>query len=88
MKAKTLLGLSDRTSLIEIKYQYKLLMKQWHPDKHPDNIEKATQMSVLINHAYETIHNFTKQYTLDFSESALKEQAQTPAQWWADRFGQ
>jgi DnaJ-class molecular chaperone len=86
-KAKTLLGLSDRTSLSEIKYQYKQLIKTWHPDKHIDNEDQAKEMSILINNAYETIMKFLKEYPLDFSEDALKKQAQTPAQWWEDRFG-
>ncbi len=87
IKAKTLLGLSDRTTLAEIKYHYKQLMKEWHPDKHPDNVEKAKEMSILINSAYEKILNFTKHYTLDFSESSIRSQAQSPAQWWEERFG-
>lgn len=87
IKAKTLLGLSDRTTLIEIKYQYKQLMKQWHPDMHLNDTDKAKEMSIIINNAYETIMNFTKAYTLDFSESSVRSQAQSPAQWWEDRFG-
>ena len=86
-KAKTLLGLSDRTSLSEIKYQYKQLIKKWHPDKHIDNEAQATEMSILINHSYEIIMNLIKEYPLDFSEDSLKKHAQTPAQWWEDRFG-
>jgi len=87
IKAKTLLGLSDRTTLIEIKYQYKKLMKQWHPDMHINDVGKAKEMSILINGAYEKIMDFTKAYTLDFSEASIHSQAQSPAQWWEDRFG-
>lgn len=87
IKAKTLLGLSDRTNLIEIKSQYKQLMKQWHPDKHMEDEDKAKNMSILINNAYEVIMDFVKEYRLDFSEESLHKQAQTPAQWWEDRFG-
>jgi DnaJ-class molecular chaperone len=87
IKAKTLLGLSDRTTLAEIKHQYKQLMKKWHPDMHPDNPDKAKEMSILINNAYEQIIHFTKHYMLDLSESSIRSQAQTPAQWWEDRFG-
>jgi len=45
MKAKSLLGLREKSSLKEIKQRYKNLMKKWHPDKHKDEIEKATKMS-------------------------------------------
>ena len=87
LKAKTLLGLSDRTTLSDIKSQYKLLMKQWHPDMHKDNEAKANDMAIMINNAYETIMNFTKSYTLDFSEEGIRSESITPAQWWEDRFG-
>lgn len=87
IKAKTLLGLSDRTSLIEIKSQYKNLMKTWHPDKHLEDEDKAKEMSILINNAYEIIMQFVKEYRLDFDEESLRKNAQSPAQWWEDRFG-
>ncbi|MDD3060728.1 MAG: J domain-containing protein, partial [Sulfurimonas sp.] len=55
MKAKSLLGLREKSSLKEIKLKYKNLMKKWHPDKHKDDVTKATQMSMQINEAYEII---------------------------------
>ena len=87
LKAKTVLALSDRSSLLEIKSQYKHLIKQWHPDKHLENQSEAQAMSVLINNAYEVIMDFLKEYPLDFSEETITKQAQSPAQWWEDRFG-
>jgi curved DNA-binding protein CbpA len=32
IKAKTLLGLNEKASLLEIKTKYRNLMKKWHPD--------------------------------------------------------
>ncbi len=87
IKAKTLLGLSDRSSLYDIKYQYKKLMKEWHPDKHPHDQEKAKEMSAMINRAYEVMTQFCKEYRFDLSESSIKEQAQSPSEWWEKRFG-
>lgn len=87
IKAKTLLALSDRSTLAEIKYQYKHLMKQWHPDLHPHNQEYAKTMAASINDAYEKIMEFCKNYPFDLSEASITSQAQTPAQWWEARFG-
>ncbi len=86
MKAKTLLGLRDKTTLKEIKHNYKTLMRKWHPDKHPDNIKQATQMSASINHAYETIMNYIESYEYDFDEVTIKKKTQTPQEWWEERF--
>jgi DnaJ-class molecular chaperone len=87
MKAKSLLGLREKSSLKEIKSKYKNLMKKWHPDKHKDEIEKATQMSAQINEAYKTVLEYTKEYEYPFDEESLKSAYQSPSEWMKDRFG-
>ncbi|MEN4052418.1 J domain-containing protein [Sulfurimonas sp. NWX79] len=87
MKAKSLLGLREKSSLKEIKNKYKNLMKKWHPDKHKDNIEKATKMSVKINEAYKTILEYTSHYEYPFDEESIKAKYQSPSDWMKDRFG-
>lgn len=62
-------------------------MKTWHPDKHPNNVEKATQMSVMINEAYEIVLNYCNNYEYDFNEEKIKKVFYTPEQWWHDKFG-
>ncbi len=86
IKAKTLLGLRDKATLKEIKHSYKQLMRKWHPDKHPDNVKQATQMSADINKAYETIMDYIENYEYDFSEESIKKKTQTPQEWWNERF--
>ncbi len=86
MKAKTLLGLRDKATLKEIKHNYKMLMRKWHPDRHPDNNTQATKMSADINKAYETIMAYIQEYEYDLNEEALKKKAQTPQEWWEERF--
>ncbi len=86
LKSKTLLGLRDKATIAEIKSNYKHLMKKWHPDKHPDNIEQATKMSTLINEAYRTIMQYVKDYEYDFDEETLKKKTQSPQEWWDERF--
>ena len=87
MKAKTLLGLRQISSLKEIKNKYKLLMKKWHPDKHSENPDKATKMSMQINEAYEIILDYCNSFEYPFDEAAIKKSTFTPSEWWHDKFG-
>lgn len=87
MKAKSLLGLRETSTVQEIKLKYKALMKKWHPDKHPDNEEKATKMSTQINEAYEIIMDYCNSYEYSFDEQSIKKKTYTPQEWWHDKFG-
>lgn len=87
IKAKTLLGLHDKATLSEIKLRYKNLMKQWHPDKHKEDIEAATKMSANINEAYTLILDYCNSYEYRFDEEYLSEMTLSPQEWWEKRFG-
>ncbi|MBU0721010.1 J domain-containing protein [bacterium] len=87
MKSKSLLGLREKSTLKEIKLKYKNLMKKWHPDKHKDNVEKATKMSMQINEAYEIILDYCNNYEYSFDEENIKKTSYSPAEWWHDKFG-
>jgi DnaJ-class molecular chaperone len=87
MKAKTLLGLRQSSTLTEIKLNYKNLMKKWHPDKHQDDISKANKMSAKINEAYEIIMEYCNNYEYSFEEDDVKKRTYTPQEWWHDKFG-
>lgn len=87
MKAKTLLGLSDKATLSEIKTRYKALMHQWHPDKHPDDLKNAHAMSTQINEAYATILEYCSTYEYSFEEEFLQHKTLTPQEWWTKKFG-
>lgn len=87
MKAKTLLGLHEKATLSEIKFRYKKLMQKWHPDKHHDNVEQATQMSARINEAYSVLLDYCQNYEYRFDEEYLKETTLSPQEWWEKRFG-
>ena len=86
MKAKSLLGLRETSSLKEIKNKYKLLMKKWHPDKHTDDVKRATDMSMSINDAYETILEYCNNYEYPFDEESIKKRTFSPSEWWHDKF--
>ena len=87
MKSKTLLGLRETSTLKEIKNKYKNLMKKWHPDKHKDDQDKATKMSMQINEAYEVILEYCNSYEYSFDEEDIKKTSYSPAEWWHDKFG-
>jgi len=87
LKAKTLLGLSDKATLFDIKHRYRNLMHKWHPDKNPDDLKRAQTMSIQINEAYKTILEYTKNYSYSFKEEDLKEKTLNPHDWWESRFG-
>jgi len=87
MKSKTLLGLREKATLKEIKSKYKNLMKKWHPDKHKDDQEKATKMSMQINEAYEVIMQYCENFEFPFDEEHIKKVSQTPEEWWREKFG-
>ncbi|MEN8302975.1 MAG: J domain-containing protein [Campylobacterota bacterium] len=87
MKSKSLLGLRETSTLKEIKNKYKNLMKKWHPDKHKDDPEKATKMSMQINEAYEVILEYCNSYEYSFKEEEIKKTSYSPSEWWHDKFG-
>jgi DnaJ-class molecular chaperone len=87
IKAKTLLGLRETSTLKEIKHKYKNLMKKWHPDKHKDDPDKATKMSMKINEAYEIVLEYCNNYEYSFDEEKIKKSYYTPQEWWHDKFG-
>lgn len=87
VKAKTLLGLSDKVTLSDIKTRYKNMMRTWHPDKHPDDPDTAHAMSTQINEAYATLLEYCSTYEYNLDENFLKEQTLTPHEWWTKKFG-
>lgn len=87
IKAKTLLGLSDKVTLSDIKSRYKTMMRAWHPDKHPDDLETAHAMSTQINEAYALLLDYCAKYEFNFDEEHLREKTLTPQEWWTKKFG-
>merc|ERR1712070_1307292 len=50
-----LLGVARNATDAEVKKAYRQLALKWHPDKHPDDKEKAEEMFLSITEAYEYI---------------------------------
>lgn len=58
----TILGVTLQSTKEEIKKAYRNIIKQWHPDKFPNDKQKiieATEKSKLINEAYHNLRNYS-----------------------------
>ncbi|HBT26498.1 MAG: molecular chaperone DnaJ [Pseudothermotoga sp.] len=60
-----ILGVSRDASQDEIKRAYKKLIKQWHPDLHPENKKEAEEKFKEIQEAYEVLSNPQKKAMYD-----------------------
>ncbi|MGN1089641.1 MAG: DnaJ domain-containing protein, partial [Huintestinicola sp.] len=63
------LGLSSDATSEEVKKKYRTLVKQYHPDLHPDDAEAAEKMSE-INAAYERINSGDVYNSNNYSQSS------------------
>ncbi|KND05036.1 uncharacterized protein SPPG_00716 [Spizellomyces punctatus DAOM BR117] len=50
-----ILGVDRDADADQVKKAWKELMRKWHPDKNPDNVEEATKMTTDISKAYKTL---------------------------------
>merc|ERR1739847_146613 len=50
-----ILGVALNATDAEVKRAYRQLALKWHPDKHPDDKERAEAMFISITEAYEHI---------------------------------
>lgn len=78
--ARKLLGLREKTSIVEIKEAYRKLSRKWHPD-HQGDVE---QMQAL-NDAYQTLMDYCERYKIKLSPC---EEGADPEEWWMLRFGE
>lgn len=58
---RKLLGVNENVELAELKTIYRNLMKEWHPDKFPDNPELAEAKSRHIIEAYHFLVSISKE---------------------------
>ena len=62
-----LLELNPTTNIEEVKKQYKLLAKKWHPDKNLKLKDDASDMFVKITNAYKVIIKSFKSPSIDIN---------------------
>jgi hypothetical protein len=84
--ARNVLGLPERTTLAEMKTQYRKLLKQWHPDTCPDAPERCHEMTRQIIAAYTRLMAYCEVYKISFAQQDVKDYV-TPEEWWFRRFG-
>ncbi len=60
-----ILGISREASQEEIKQAYRRLVKQWHPDLHPENRKEAEERFKEIQEAYEVLSDPEKRRQYD-----------------------
>lgn len=53
---RKLLGVNEHAGLQELKTIYRNLMKEWHPDKFPDNQDMRDQSEAKSRHIIEAYH--------------------------------
>ncbi|CAD8069536.1 unnamed protein product [Paramecium primaurelia] len=69
------LGISRTATPEEIKKQYRKLALQWHPDKNPENKEKAQEMFKQIGEAYTVLSDIEKRKIYDqYGHQGMEEQ--------------
>jgi hypothetical protein len=73
---RKLLGVSENVGLQELKTVYRNLMKEWHPDKFPDNDESKALIEGKSRHIIEAYH-FLVSIAPETREKGLAEFTQT-----------
>jgi len=61
------MGIEKTASMEELRKQYKLLSRKWHPDKNLGNKEMAEKRFKQITHAYEILSDENKRKVYDMS---------------------
>jgi curved DNA-binding protein CbpA len=54
------LGVNVDDDYSTIKKAYRKLVREFHPDLHPENIEKFTEITQSINNAWEKVSSWKK----------------------------
>ena len=85
-EARTILELSERASMEEIKTNYRRLINEWHPDKCRKNPEQCSEMTKKIISAYRIIIAYCDQYKFSFAKEEIKNYL-SEEEWWFERFG-
>lgn len=73
-----ILGVQQTAPLEEIKKAYRRLCLRWHPDKNPDNKERAEQNFRSVVQAYQTLSDEKKRRDYDYQCALLRGRARHP----------
>ncbi|XP_077559704.1 uncharacterized protein LOC144174737 [Haemaphysalis longicornis] len=73
-----ILGVQQNAPPDEIRKAYRRLCLRWHPDKNPDNKEKAEQNFRNVAQAYQTLSDEKKRKDYDYQCALLRGRARNP----------
>ena len=51
----------ENVSIAEFKNKHRELLRKWHPDMNPNNLNIAHEMTIKINEAYKILNNAYKE---------------------------
>ena len=84
--ARILLELPKHATMQELKSNYRVLIRKWHPDRCHENSEKCKEMTTRIIAAYRIISEYCKNYKFSFSKKEVSKYL-SAEEWWMERFG-
>ena len=84
--ARNLLGVPESATMATIKSAYRRRLSTWHPDKHPEDSERASEMTRSLIDAYQVLMTYCRLYQYDFGENEVQRQY-AGDDWWETRFG-
>jgi len=85
-RARSLLDLPKKVTLLDIKDAYHKKSIKYHPDKASyEDKEFFKEKMVEINWAYKTLLTYVEHYQIDLSPN---EQGMSDEDWWMHHFGQ
>jgi DnaJ-class molecular chaperone len=80
-QARITLDLPESATLDHIRNNYRKLIKQWHPDKHPSEPELAQKKTREIIHAHRVIMQYCNQYHYSFSRQEVEKYLSDRERW-------
>ncbi len=85
-EARTILELPESATLEQIKSNYRKLIKKWHPDSCPDNLETCEEMSRKITNAYRLLLDYCSNYRYSFKKEEVDKYL-SKKEWWYQHYG-
>jgi len=85
-KAIETLKLELPVSYLDVKAQYKKMIKKWHPDKCRKSSEICKQKTIEIIEANKILIDYIENYKFKFDETEMQKN-ESINDWWFKKFG-
>lgn len=83
--ARIVLDIPERATLVQIKRNYRTLLRKWHPDTCNDDSKDCHEMTRKITEAYAVILHYCNEYEFSFHKEDIKKSC-SAEEWFARRF--